>query len=300
VWSVYGFTRAVTTASAADLRAAVAAAQTWTAAHPARRALVTLRPPGPITLDAQRCTPDLRCDPSLAAPKAGLCLEGDRVVLDGRGDDGRGAAELTVGILVQPVMRIYGDDLEIRGLKLVGTRGNTDTQADTVGFMSTAHRSALVESTVLGPSMGDGVGACGGGSDADANMIVDSLIRNAQDKGVKVTTGGVQLVGGSCIADNANGGVQATRGGRARVREHVVQHNVPSGAENGISASDGEGVVSSVTTRGNIVRFSGERGLSVADDAVGEFHDDYVARNQYSGALVETTRLGPAPRASFN
>src|SRR5262249_28003656 len=60
VWSVYSFPRAVTTASAADLRAAVAAAQTWTAAHPARRALVTLRPPGPITLDAQRCTPDLR------------------------------------------------------------------------------------------------------------------------------------------------------------------------------------------------------------------------------------------------
>src|SRR5262249_18579040 len=99
--------------------------------------------------------------------------------------------------------------------------------------------------------------------------------------------------------DNMNGGIQATLGGRVVARENVVQHNVPGGAENGIFANDSDDAPSSVSTRGNIVRFHGDRGLSVVDNAVGEFHDNYVARNQYAGARVQTMRLGAAPRASF-
>jgi hypothetical protein len=300
VWSIYGFVRAVASDRAADVRAALAAAGDWTAAHPDRRALVTLRPPGPIVLDGRRCREDIACDPSLDAPNAGLCVDGDRIVLDGRDDLGRVGAELGVGAQLLPVVRIYGADVELRGLALVGMQDNTTAQADTVSFMSSARRSAVIDSVVRGPSRGDGVGSCGGGSDGDANLVVDSVVRGAQDKGVKVIGGGVQVVSGSCIADNANGGIQATLGGRAIARQNVVQHNVPSGAENGISANDSGGAPSSVATRGNIVRFSGERGLSVVGNGMGEFRDDYVARNQYAGARVETTRPDIAAQASFS
>lgn len=307
IWTIHGFTRAVTSASAATLQAALDAAATWTAANAGRRALITLRPPGPVVLSQRSCAPEPACN--LDSPKAGLCLNGDRIVIDGRDEErGQRGAELNVGTLKHPVVRVYGRDAELRGLVLRGTHSADpvqDPQADTVDFMSTSRRSAVVDSTVLGPSHGDAVGAqCGaGGSDADANLVVDSTVRAAQDKGVKVATGAVQLVSGSCIADNENGGIQATDGGRAIARENVVQHNVPDEAENGIFANENDVDAafgrSSVTTRGNIVRFSGNRGLSVVADATGDFRDDYVARNQYAGARVESTQPGVRPEATF-
>ncbi len=299
VWTLYGYSRAITSDHPGDLRDAIRSASGWTASHPGRHALLALRPPGRITFaDQDGCPPDTACDPHLTSPKAGICVHGDRLVLDGRDDEGRRAAELSAGASIQPVVRVYGADVELRGLVLVGST-STGPQADTLSFMSDARRSVLVDSTVVGPASGDGIGSCGGGSDADANLVVDSLIRNAADKGVKVSGGGVQVVSGSCVRDNANGGIQATLGGRVIARENVVQHNVPAGAENGIFANDSPDAPSSVVTRGNIVRFAGERGLSVVDNSVGDFHDDYVARNQYTGGRVETTRTGAAPLASF-
>jgi prolipoprotein diacylglyceryltransferase len=236
------------------------------------------------------------------APEAGLCLDGDRIVLDGRDDQGWHAAELDVGTFAMPVVRVYGRDVQLRGLVLRGTQSTDQTaQADTIDFMRTAQRSTLVDAAVFGPSAGDSVGACGGGgTDADANVIADSEIRGARDKGIKAISGAVQAVTGSCVADNRNGGIQATLDGRIIARENVVQHNVPNSAQNGISANDNLDVASSVTTRGNIVRFAGGRGLTVVDNAVGDFHDDYVARNQNAGAKVETTRPDAAPQAAFS
>jgi hypothetical protein len=324
VWTVYGFTRALTTTSASALRQAVKEAAAYTAANPTRHALITLRPPGPIVLDGQFCPSDAGCTPVLNSPKAGLCLHGDptasggpilpadRIVIDGRGTDGVRAAELKAAG-ADPLVRVYGSDVELRGLVLTGSTTASSAQADTVDFQSTAERSALVDCLVRGPSKGDAVGAqckAGGGalpdasSLANANLVVDSEIRDAKDKGVKVSDGAWQIVASSCVHDNKNGGIQATLGGNAVARENVVQHNVPNQAENGIFANGttdlGNTGRSSVTTRGNIVRFSGNRGLSVIDNAQGDFHDDYVARNQYAGARVEASLVGAAPAASFS
>ena len=303
VWPVYGFARAVTTSEAATLRTAVAEAGAWTAANPGRHALLMLHPPGPVVLPTQVCPLDPVCT-GLNPPKAGLCLQGDRLVLDGRGEDGRRAAELAAGVM-DPVLRIYGADVEVRGLVLAGSRTATSNQADTVDFMHTARRSALVGCLVRGPSVGDGVGAqcSSGGSLADANLVIDSEIREAKDKGVKVSDGAWQVVSGSCVRDNRNGGIQATLGGHVVARENVVQHNVPESAEHGIFASGSQASSagrSSVATRGNIVRFAGSRGLSVVDDASGDFRDDYVARNQFAGLRVETAKAGVSPSATVS
>jgi len=303
VWPVYGFVRQVSVSDPEVLRSAVAEAAAYTAGHPAQHALVLVRSDAPIVLATTPCPRDPVCT-RLDPPKAGLCLVGDRLVLDGRGEDGRRGARLVAGAM-DPLLRIYGSDVEIRGFVLEGSQAASANQADTVDFMHTARRSAVVDCLVLGPSAGDGVGAqcAAGGSLDDANLVIDSEIRGARDKGVKVTGDAWQVVSRTCVRDNANGGVQATLGGHAVVRESIVQHNLPGSAEHGIFAVgtqlDGPGP-SSVMTRGNIVRFNGNRGLSLIDDARGDFRDDYVARNEVAGIRIETTRPATMPRATLS
>jgi len=78
----------------------------------------------------QTCPDDLACNPDLVAPKAGLCLDGDRIVIDGRGADGRRSGQLASGSS-DPLIRVYGADVELRGLVLKGSLTATGAQADT-------------------------------------------------------------------------------------------------------------------------------------------------------------------------
>src|SRR5262249_16721502 len=50
---------------------------------------------------------------------------------------------------------------------------------------------------------------------------------------------------------------------------------------------------SKLATTGNIVRFSGGRGLSVRDNADASFDSDYVSDNAQKGSVVETTGSVP-------
>lgn len=52
-----------------------------------------------------------------------------------------------------------------------------------------------------------------GGPDDEANVISETQITGAEDKGIKVDLGGFATIERSCVHDNANGGIQSTLGG---------------------------------------------------------------------------------------
>src|SRR5262249_10952923 len=133
-----------------------------------------------------------------------------------------------------PVLRIYDSENVVRGLVLFGSQAGGGVQADTVDFMSTAAGNRVEQSIGHGPADGDAVGACGTANAAGIdNQIVDSQLLGAADKGLKADAAHVTIER-SCIADNQNGGIQATLGGYITARENVVQSNIPGKAANGI------------------------------------------------------------------
>lgn len=79
----------------------------------------------------------------------------------------------------------------------------------------------------------------GAGSDflAHANVVRDSEITTAADKGVNVTTGSYARVEHNWVHDNANGGIQATLSGHVFARDNLSEGNAGATAENGLSAN---------------------------------------------------------------
>ncbi len=308
-WTVYPRTFVVGAAAETDVRAALDAAASFTAAG-AGPALVTFdravfpgaSAPVAIALTSGICDVDHR--------RAGLCVTGSRIVVDALDAHAeRGAVVLTAGGIPAPLVRVYGADDVFRGLVFVGSGDPTLTvQADTVAMTGAgARRDRLEQCLVRGPAKGDavsvdtGAGAPSGTGD-DAVVVDDCELTGAQDKGVKVTSGGHATVRASCVHDNRNGGLQSTLGGTLTAVQNLVQHNVPGSSQSGISAgSAGESPArNSVVTGGNIVRFSGARGIAAIDGADAVFRDDYVADNQYAGARVESATPGLAPSATFD
>jgi hypothetical protein len=80
---------------------------------------------------------------------------------------------------------------------------------------------------------------------------------------------------------------------------NVVQLNRLGPAQNGllVGVPDEIGDANTMTTDGNVVRFSGARGISVVNAGSGVFTNDFVAENQQSGIRIETTIPGPMPTA---
>src|SRR4029077_20946243 len=112
----------------------------------------------------------------------------------------------------------------------------------------------LERCVVEGPTCGDAVAveASAGQPDADV-MIVDSTLRGAEDRGIKVSTGAYATLVSSCVADNGGGGVQATQGGHVVAVHNLVQRNL--GTKNGMTARGNAAPESStLATDGNVVR----------------------------------------------
>ena len=300
-WTVYPMTFVVAAPTEAALRAQLAAADAYTAAHtgPAlvefnRTAFPGAATPQKIDL-AKRiiCAPDSR--------RAAICLTGSRLVIDGLDATAEpGAVTLSVGQRAVALLRVFGSDNVLRGLVFEGsTLPGLSTQADTVSFVGAgARRNRLEKSIVHGPSNGDSVSAetdAGGSQAFDDNVVDGCEVTGAEDRGLKVTTGARLTVRQSCIHDNHNGGVQSTLGGHVFAFDNLVQHNVPGPSDNGFSAGTAlPGDRSTLVTAGNIVRFSGGRGIGVVDNADAVLGDDYVADNQYAGARIETLATGSA------
>src|SRR6266550_2460603 len=207
------------------------------------------------------------------------------------------------------VLRVYGSDNVFRGLVFEGstraTEPGTPCQLDTVAITgANARRNRIEQSVVVGPSCGDAVSVdqlvpgsttaeCPAGEEHDEdNVVAESRITGAHDRGVKLDYCGFATIERSCIHDNRNGGLLSTGGSEAIARENIVQHNVLGHSQNGLSVGGGQ-VESKLATNGNIVRFSGQLGLSVVDKAVAQFDNDYVSDSQLGGMTVRTTD-GPA------
>ena len=183
-----------------------------------------------------------------------------------------------------------------------------DCQVDTVAITgSKARRNRIEHSLVVGPTCGDALSVDSDAGQPDDqgpgdNVIVESRITGAADRGVKVDFGGFATIERSCLHDNRNGGILSTLGGHVVAAENVVQHNVPGRAQNGITVG-GPAPQSTLATDGNVVRLSGDRGLSVVNNASATFQNDYVADSQFAGSKVETTADGAAdatPVATFH
>ncbi len=316
-WTLFPRTFVVTQTTAADLQAQLDAAAAFTAGDPSRPALVRFDRTVFPGADTPQTIPFLgatTCDPTpggcqTSGGVAGLCVRGSHVVLDALDANARtGGVVLDAGSLDLRGVRVYCSGNVLRGLVVRGGRFPVDgssTQADTLDFSPGARANRLELSTIHGPSLGDTVsGESGPGPSADAtddNVIDRSDLRDAEDKGLKVTSGArVQLVD-SCVRDNRNGGVQATLGGIITARRNVVERNLPGGAQNGLWArgdpDDPLAPRSLLVTDGNLVRFNGTRGLSVTDAASAVFANDFVSDNGVVGLRVESTVAGTRPEA---
>ncbi len=309
VWTVYPSTFVVGGAAEADLRGALDAAASFTRDHDGSPALVTFDrtvfpgagAPSTIELTSGLCAADGR--------HAALCIDASHLVvdaLDARGD--RGGVVLSVATTAAPLLRLYGADDLFRGLVFEGSRvADLAVQADTVAIVgAAARRNRFEQCLVRGPTKGDAVSVQSGagqsldGGDA-SNTIDDCELTGARDRGLKITTGGRATLEASCLHDNRNGGAQVTLGGALTAIDNLIQHNVPGSSQSGLAggaAGDG-GARNTLVSRGDIVRFSGARGISVTDAADATFRDDYVADNQFTGARVESTIPGNAPSAAF-
>ncbi len=292
-WTLYPHAYQVTTTDPADLRARLREAEA--SGGPA---LVTFAlPSGSVIAFAQA---DPACPPGASAL---LCVLGSGIVLDGLDATGAPGVTLSAGTLDYRLVRVFGSDDVLRGLVLRGAQFTVPfacrpdvngpgcpTQADTLDFAPGSQRGRLEQATVLGPARGDAVSV--EGTDV---LVIASEITGADDKGLKATDGGSVTIRDSCIHDNANGGIQSTRGGHATALRNVVEHNLPREAQNGlfaIEAFPGLGP-STIATDGNIVRFNGSRGLSVSGAASGTFANDFVVDNGVAGAVVESIDTNP-------
>jgi hypothetical protein len=312
-WTVYG--RTVVVDAVTPLPAAIDAAAAFTASSPLPALIRFDRAlfPGassPVTIALQTapacvldtCQPDQR--------QTAYCFEGSDVTVDALDDDGLpGGVGLGIGTCNNSVLRLYGRDNVLRGLVLVGSTDPAPAvEVDTIVVAgAAAGRNRLEQCEVRGPTLGDGVSVedqAGAENETAANVVVDSEVFGAQDKGVKAVGGGVVRVERSCVHDNAHGGIQATNGGTVIAVENTVQHNLgtePDPApEHGLLVGVPNDAVeaNALTTRGNVVRFNGGRGISVVNNAVATLRDDVVSDNFFAGLRVETTLPGVTPAVS--
>jgi hypothetical protein len=307
VWTIYPRTFVVTEATETDFLEQIALAED----SPVKPALVTFARaafPGAAAPQTITFTDRSRvCDPDNHNCSA-VRLTGSQVVVDAL--DARaqpGAVVLSVGVLRHSLVRVLGSGNVLRGLVLQGTRNDTPlSQYDTVAISGPEASGTRIERSIVhGPTMGDAVGVDAGGLPGGAalepTVIERCELSGARDKGIKANGTSVRVLQ-SCVHDNGNGGVQSTLGGRVVATDNVVQHNVPGAAQNGLSVGGEPGGPenrSTLVSSGNIVRFAGSRGLSVADNSDATFTNDFVSDAQFAGARVETKVVETVPTARF-
>jgi hypothetical protein len=316
-WTIYPATYVVATADRMAIVDALDAAAAYTATHPGP-ALVTFSrttfPPGAgdahaIDLFPGGCAPNTCVQPD---EDAGLCLMGDRIVVDALDANGApGAVVLSVGTCRSRLLRLYGHDDVLRGLAFRGSQFSYADpvppdclQADTVDVVGAAALRNRIERCVVdGPTCGDAVAVEQDAGRPDANgsadiAIVDSTLRGAEDRGLKVSTRAYATLATTCVADNGGGGVQATQGGHVTAVHNLVQRNL--GTKNGVTARGNGTESTTLATDGNVVRLNGGRGVTVTDAAIATFTNDVVSDNETAGSRVETSEPGPGPQATFS
>ena len=221
-------------------------------------------------------------------------INGDNITLDaidangGTGNRVVDAAGLPIGAL-----SVTGAANTIRGLRLRNTGANN---RDVLSISGANARGNRIERCVIELSgTADGVGIdAGAGADflATANVVRDSEISAASDKGIKVTTNAYARLENNWVHDNANGAIQATLSGHILARDNLVERSGGASAQNGLSlngaAPETPLIPSELITEGNISRFNAANGISVRGLSVGLFNNDYLSANGTTGLRVFT------------
>ena len=283
-WTIYPRTFVVANkddVGLGSLRSQLDAAEAYTRDTPDKPALVTFAfsrdaVPGTIALTRGPCEPE-------PSRHAALCFTGSRVVVDGLDQNGLpGAVVWSVDTRDLSVLRLYGADNVFRGIVFDGTQETAPTsQLDTITITGgDAHGNRIEQSVVRGPTGGDAVSV---EATANNNVIIDSELTRAADRGMKINAGGATIVG-SCVHDNEDGGILATFGGAIAAVENVIQRN--PGPKNGLTILSTTDVTSKATTQGNVIRFHDRRGVTISDNAEASLNDDYIANNTIKGVVV--------------
>ena len=221
-------------------------------------------------------------------------ISGTAITLDGVDADGAAGMRVidAAGLPIAGVS-ITGSDNTLRGLRIRNTGANN---RDVVSISGPgAHGNRVERCIIEHAGSGDGVGIDGGaGGDflATANVVRDSDISAASDKGIKVTANAYARLENNWVHDNANGGIQATLSGHVWARDNLVERNRGASAQNGLSlngaAPETPLVPSELLTDGNIARFNAANGISVRGLSVGLLSNDYFSANGSDGVRVFT------------
>jgi hypothetical protein len=315
-WRIYPRTFMVRHATGTALVAALDQAAAFTGGSPDASALVTFDTaafPGaddpslvrlryaPRTTTSDTCTDGVVCPDG--EPSA-YCFAGSRITVDALDVQGRpGGVVVAAGRCARSLVRMTGGDNVLRGLELRGSEATDNVDTVTIAGPA-AQRDRIERCIVRGPTKGDAIGVedgAGSGEPGDRTVIAASEIANASDKGLKVSGGGRATVVDTCIHDNHGGGIQASGGGDVAAVRNVVQHNRLAGAQHGVlvGAPGDAGTPSVLVTDGNVVRFSGARGVSVVDGASAVLAHDIVAENQFAGMRIESTVPDVTPAATL-
>lgn len=236
-----------------------------------------------------------------------------RVTLDGFDVDGRPQRRtIDANALNNAALRVTGPDNVIAGLRIVNVGGNSDAVLiDGPG----ANRNLLESLQVLGrsivscggeqrgclvdglcrtpetdPPLGacgdDGIAVRGAAGTGGPNVIRGCEVIGAFDKGIKISNAAVARVEHCHLHGNADGGLQATLGGRVVAVENLIESNQGTISANGMAANGPEGGVppaARLETRGNLVRRNTLRGISVRSLSFAFLSDDYVCGNGTAG-----------------
>jgi hypothetical protein len=195
-------------------------------------------------------------------------------------------------------LSISGSANTVVGLALRNSGANN---RDVLSLGPNASGNLVDRCIIAQAATGDGIGIDGNsGSDfkLTANVISNSEVSAASDKGIKVTTNSYALLEDNWVHDNANGGIQATLSGHILARDNLVERSGGASAENGFSANssgpDTPAIPSELQTDGNVSRFNAANGVSVRGLSVASLKNDYYSANGSSGLRVFDQGLPPA------
>jgi hypothetical protein len=229
-------------------------------------------------------------------------LTGAQVTIDGTDADGTaGNRIIDAGGRAIAGFTLSGTANTLVGLRIRNTGGNN---RDVLSIAGAEAKQNRIERCIIDTSTtGDAVGvddAAGGDFLQNANVITDTEIYGASDKGIKVTTGSHLRVERSWLHDNVNGGIQATLSGNVLAMDNLIERSTGTAtAQNGLSvngaALDTPMVPSQLFAYGNIARFNGGNGLSLRGYSVAFVDGNYFSANQRDG--IRLSSEGDSPSA---
>lgn len=244
-------------------------------------------PPGqPTVIRLRRALPTLLGD--------GITLDG----VDASGATGTRIVDAAGGGF--PALVVRGARNRIIGMTFRNAGGR---DRDVLSIAGPDAQGNVIEACrVEGSANADAVGIDdGAGSDfgATANVVIDSMLLGAADKGAKVTGGAHARFENNWILHNANGGIQATLGGRVYARDNLIEWNEGATAQNGLSVNGAHPLrpedPALLFAEGNLVRHNAGAGVSVRAYSAVFLRGNVFTANGRDGARVQPVLGTPSP-----